>query len=165
MRSSGDIRSLVVVDGRSGAGKSHWAATHQSATGFTLISLDDFYPGWDGLDAGQRHVFRDGILPWAGGEVARLVLWDWVNQAPGDVVEVDPENSLIIEGCGALSVLTAPFATDSYWLEAPSQLRFERALARDGSMFAPHWERWALQEERFYRLHSSPQLAHHRIAP
>lgn len=163
MRSSDDTRSLVLVDGRSGAGKSHWAANHRSVTGFTLISLDDFYPGWDGLDAGHFHVFRDGISPWVRGEVARLVLWDWGNQTPGDVVEVDPRDSLIIEGCGALSALTAPFATDSYWLDAPSDIRCERALTRDGEMFAPHWERWALQEERFYRLHNSPQLAHHRI--
>jgi uridine kinase len=127
------------------------------------MSVDDFYPGWDGLDAGHLHVFRDGISPWARGEVATLVRWDWATQAPGDVVRIDPEHSLIIEGCGALSALTAPFATDSFWLDAPDDVRSKRALSRDGDIFAPHWERWALQEERFYRIHASPKRAHHII--
>jgi uridine kinase len=163
MRSSDDTRTLILVDGRSGAGKSRWAAGAQQDTGFTLISLDDFYPGWDGLDAGHSYVFRHGILPWAQHHPAHLHQWAWDTMTPGEVVTIDPADSLIIEGCGALSALTAPFATDSFWLDAPANVRSSRALARDGDMFAPHWERWALQEERFYKLHASPQRAHHRI--
>ena len=30
---------------------------------------------------------------------------------------------------------------------------------RDGEMYAPHWTRWALQEERFLALHESVALA------
>jgi uridine kinase len=163
MRLSGDPRSLVLVDGRSGAGKSEWAKGHQANTGFTLLSLDDFYPGWDGLDAGHWRVLRQGIEPWARREEAMLPLWDWKAMAPGGFVQVDPTRGLIIEGCGAVSRFTVAYATDTYWVEADRAERKRRALERDGEMFAPHWERWALQEDRFYGLHRSMELAQHLV--
>ena len=152
-------RELLLVDGRSGAGKSQWAKEKQKESGFVLLSLDDIYPGWDGLDAGHRHAYHHGILPWSRGEVARLRRWNWESMAPSGVIEIDPDESLIIEGCGALSRLTSPFATERYWVEADSVVRKKRAVERDGDMFAPHWERWALQEDRFYQIHQSPGLA------
>jgi len=154
-----DKRQLLLVDGRSGAGKTQWAKNKQEEWGFSLLSLDDIYPGWDGLDAGHRRAFHHGIVPWSRGEVARLRMWDWVAMRPGELIEIDPGESLIIEGCGALSLLTSPLATKRYWVEADSSIRQQRALERDGEMFAPHWTRWSLQEDRFYRLHQSPRLA------
>ncbi len=154
-----DNRQLLLVDGRSGAGKTQWAKNKQEELGFFLLSLDDIYPGWDGLDAGHRHAFHHGIVPWSKGEVARLRMWDWGAMRPGEVMEIDPGKSLIIEGCGAVSLLTSPFASERYWVEADSAIRQQRALERDGEMFAPHWTRWSLQEDRFYSFHRSPLLA------
>lgn len=158
MQVAGD-RKLLLVDGRSGAGKTRWARQKQEETGFALLSLDDLYPGWDGLDAGARHAFHHGILPWSRGEVVTLRRWDWVSMTPGATIEIDPEAPLIIEGCGSLSLLTSPFASERYWVEAAPDVRKKRALERDGDTFAPHWVRWSLQEDRFYRLHGSPSLA------
>lgn len=152
-------RQLLLVDGRSGAGKTLWARQKQEESGFFLLSLDDIYPGWDGLDAGHRRAFHHGILPWSRGEVATLRRWDWEAMGPAGVIEIDPSMNLIIEGCGALSLLTSPYATTRYWVEADAEVRRERALERDGDMFAAHWARWALQEDRFYAMHQSPQLA------
>ncbi len=36
------------------------------------------------------------------------------------------------------------------WVETPDAVRRERALARDGDTYAPHWERWAAQERAVY---------------
>jgi len=66
---------------------------------------------------------------------------------------------VVIEGCGALSILTAPYATHRYWIEADIEVRKRRALERDGELFAPYWTRWALQEDRFYSTHRSWELA------
>jgi uridine kinase len=152
-------RQLVLVDGRSGAGKTQWARRKQEELGFFLLSLDDIYPGWDGLDAGHRHAFHHGILPWSRGEVARIRRWDWESMRPAGVIDIDPSASLIIEGCGSLSVLTSPFATERYWVEADVEVRYQRAVERDGDVFAPHWLRWSLQEDRFYKIHGSRNLA------
>jgi hypothetical protein len=154
-----DDRQLLLVDGRSGAGKSQWARSKQQESGFFLLSLDDIYPGWDGLDAGHRRAFRHGIVPWSRGEVARLRRWDWESRSPGGFIEIDPGFSLIVEGCGSLSLLTNSFATKRYWVEAEPDVRRQRALERDGDTFAPHWVRWSLQEDRFYAIHQSPGLA------
>lgn len=163
MPSSGDQRQLILVDGPSGAGKTQWAGSLQERLGCDLVSLDDIYPGWDGLDAGSHHVFRCGILPWSRGVRGVVQRWDWDSSSPGGSIELDPQRSLIIEGCGAISRLSAPLATESYWLDADGDVRRARALARDGDMFAPHWERWALQEQRFFTLHASRDLAHEVI--
>lgn len=152
-------RQLVLVDGRSGAGKTQWASELAEQSGFSLLSLDDLYPGWDGLDAGHGHAYHHGIVPWVEGRVARLRTWDWARGCAGGVREISPEENLIIEGCGALSTFTAPHATTRYWVDAEDAVRKQRALYRDGEIFAPHWLRWALQEERFYRIHRSRGLA------
>ena len=152
-------RELVLVDGRSGAGKTQWATQRATASGFFLLSLDDIYPGWDGLDAGHWRVYREGILPWLRGEKAALPRWDWGAMAPGGTIEIPSTRSLIIEGCGALSSFTSPLATHRYWIEADADIRRRRALERDGEVFSTHWQRWALQEERFYAIHRSRDLA------
>lgn len=163
MPSSGSQRQLILVDGRSGAGKTQWALTLHNQLGCPLVSLDDIYPGWDGLDAGVHHVFHHGIIPWSRGDVGVLRLWDWSRGEPGGARECDPSESLIIEGCGAISRFTSPYATRSYWIDADDDTRKTRALERDGALFANHWQRWALQEERFYSIHRSRDLAHEVI--
>ena len=152
-------RELVLVDGRSGSGKTQWATQAARASGFLLISLDDVYPGWDGLDAGHWRVYRDAIVPWSRGEAGTLLRWDWAQMTFAEEMSIPADVSLIVEGCGALSSLTSPHATRRYWLEAETSVRRRRALERDGEVFSPHWQRWALQEERFYALHRSRELA------
>lgn len=166
-------RTLILVDGRSGAGKTQWATAraareqgacaHRATGGVCVVSLDDVYPGWDGLDAGHRLVYQHGLVPWSEGRVGVVPTWDWSTMTPGQPLTIDPDCDLIVEGCGAISRLTISLATHSVWLEATAAVRKQRALARDGDMFSPHWVRWALQEDRFYDIHRSPHLAHEVI--
>lgn len=152
-------RQLILVDGRSGSGKTWWASRRATETGLLLLSLDELYPGWDGLDAGHWVAYTKVILRWSAGEVATVRRWDWQAMAPGDEMVIPADVDLLIEGCGALSTFTAPYATQRYWLEADGAVRKQRALERDGDVFSPHWLRWALQEDRFYALHGSKDLA------
>jgi len=43
---------VVAIDGRSGAGKSTLAHTLAGRLGAPLVSLEDLYGGWDGLERG-----------------------------------------------------------------------------------------------------------------
>jgi anthranilate synthase component 1/para-aminobenzoate synthetase len=45
------------------------------------------------------------------------------------------------------------------WLEAPSSVRKKRALDRDGETFAPHWDRWAAQEDAMLARERTPGRA------
>lgn len=148
-RDAGPI--AVLIDGRSGAGKTTLAARLASQWDgeAQVVALDDVYPGWDGLAAGAETARAEILQPWAEGRVARWRRWDWALSAPGDAMIVRPDASLIVEGSGLLTPRSAALAPIRVWLEAPESTRRERALSRDGDTYRPHWERWAAQE----RLH------------
>ncbi len=149
-----DRPHVTLVDGRSGSGKTTWATARAAAEGATLLSLDDVYPGWDGLEAAEAHVLEHVLRPLAAGRPARYRRWDWTVGQPADWVEVDARRPLIIEGCGALSAAARALAHRGVWVELDDVRRRERALARDGEAFRPHWERWAAQEEQHAALHA-----------
>ena len=109
--------------------------------------LDDFYPGWDGL--------FDGVEAWDAlsvqlteGIAGTYTPWDWEAGAPGEVRTVDPAATQVIicEGVGAI----AGACEVRILATAPEKVRYERAIARDGDTFHPHWERWAAQEEALF---------------
>lgn len=154
---------VVLIDGRSGSGKTTLAAQlaaelSADKSRAQTLHLDLLYPGWDGLAQGSLAVttalHESGYQPydWHAGQFAT----SWI--------ALDPERPLVIEGCGALTEanLAAALAWASkrgvaevraIWLECDETLRRERALARDGETFAPHWERWAAQEDAHYAVH------------
>ena len=69
---------------------------------------------------------------------------------PGRTIAVDPAAHLVVEGCGALVPPAARYAALRVWVDAPTAVRRERALSRDGETYAPHWDRWAAQEDAVY---------------
>ena len=142
---TGGIRPIALLDGGSGAGKSTLATPLAASLDAELVRLDDLYPGWDGLEAGSRAVTRE-IIP-----DGRWRRWDWAADAAGPWELLDPTRPLVVEGCGALSVAARDMATFGIWIELGADERRRRAIARDGDAYAPHWERWARQEERFCR--------------
>lgn len=137
---------ILLIDGRSGAGKSDLARlVVASVSGAQLVRLDDIYPGWDGLAAGSAHVVAhvlDDAAPcWRA--------WDWTGDRPGEWHRLDPSRPLVVEGCGAASEAARRRADLTVWVELDTGSRRRRALDRDGDAYAPHWERWARQEEAF----------------
>lgn len=151
--------AITLVDGRSGAGKSHFAAELARARGAVVVSIDDVYPGWDGLDAGSWLIHEYLVRPYLAGLTGRYRPWLWEEQRRGEWVEISPDVSLIVEGCGAIRRDSITTSSRRVWVETDDAVRRERALERDGQMFEPHWTRWALQEERFLALHHSRELA------
>lgn len=143
---AGTSAPVVLIDGRSGSGKSTLAAVVARRADAQLLALDDVYPGWDGLDAGTEHV-RTGVLePRAAGQPGSWRRWDWAENRAAEEHSVDAHLPLVVEGSGILTPRTAPLATLTVWLDAPETSRRERAMARDGETYRPHWERWAAQE-------------------
>lgn len=140
--------AVVLIDGRSGSGKTALAEELRAALGGAVLHLDDLYPGWDGLAAGSAAVAE--VL--ARGAYRRF---DWNTLASVERVELSHGGALIIEGCGALTRRNLEAAREwasggsvySIWIECPGAVRRARALQRDGEMFRPHWDRWAAQEE------------------
>ena len=135
----------MLIDGRSGSGKTELAALLVARRpDLQLVRLDDVYPGWDGLEEASRHV-HEFVL----GERPRWRRWNWAAARPAEWHELDPLRPIIVEGCGALSRRNRRLADLGVWVELDDARRKIRALARDGDAYAPHWERWAAQEEAF----------------
>lgn len=167
-----EFLDALLIDGRSGAGKTDLAARianrlHAIGREPQLLHLEHLYPGWDGLAAGSLALA-------AALDEGGYRRYDWLAEAFAERVPVTSHRPLIIEGCGALTAenLTAmqrwveraaghdrPASVWSLWIECPVEVRRSRALARDGETYAPHWGRWAAQEEAHYSAHRPWALA------
>jgi uridine kinase len=159
MNSQRKPQPLVLVDGRSGAGKTRLAESLAADRSAFLISIDDSYPGWDGLDAGSWHIFSHVILPWSRGESGSYQTWDWKRSCPGEWVQVPSDTPLVVEGCGAIRRECEGLGAEMIWLDVGEDERKKRAIARDGQSYVTQWARWAMQEERFLSLHRSRDIA------
>lgn len=143
---------VVVIDGRSGGGKTTLArrladSWPRPGRRPQLVALDSFYPGWDGL-ADATRLTREWLLePHHRGEEGAWRRYDWERQEYAEQHAVDPVAPLIVEGAGALSVQARALIDLAVWIDAPKASRRRRALERDGDAYAPHWDRWAAQEE------------------
>jgi len=133
---------ILLVDGRSGSGKTEFATALAAGTGAQLVRLDALYPGWGGLEQGSRAVID--LLT-----TGRWQRWDWATSSPAEWHSVDLEADLIVEGCGAISAASVALADRAVWVELDAETRKRRALDRDGDMYAPHWEEWASQEAEY----------------
>ncbi|MCG2623205.1 aminodeoxychorismate synthase component I [Arthrobacter sp. I2-34] len=142
---------IIAVDGRSGAGKTTLAVelaallrVHRSVA---LFHLEDIYPGWEGLAAGQQRYRRMVLEPLAAGRPAAWTAWDWPRHTDGPVRTTQPADVVVVEGVGAAHAATRDLIDATVWIEAGADVRRSRALARDGSGYEPYWDMWAAQEE------------------
>lgn len=145
---------LVAVDGRSGSGKTTLARRltrrlREAGLGVTVLHLDHVYPGWDGLDAAATLVGEQLLPRLRAGEPATYRAWSWVRDRPGPEVTVRPADVVVLEGVGSASRASRERLDVLVWLEAPTGVRHARAMARDGDGYAPHWQRWAAQEDAY----------------
>lgn len=161
---------VVLIDGRSGAGKTSLARLLVGQWPLPLspqvLALDSTYPGWDGLDAAVDDVARHVLTPHTRGRRGAWRRWDWEAAAYAETHEVDAGLPLLVEGSGILTPVTAELAQVRVWVESPEPSRRERALERDGDTYRPHWERWARQEQRHIdRDDPAAHATHHVVVP
>lgn len=149
---------LFLIEGPSGSGKTtlaeelqqHLAARRGSPV--AVLHLDDLYPGWGGLAEGSARAAKL-IEQRAAGQVLRWQRYDWVAGQPGQWHELAPEHPLIVEGCGALNAATAQHAEVRIWLDAPAELRQQRAFNRGGEDYENHWSLWDEQYAEYVVAH------------
>lgn len=140
---------LIAVDGPAGSGKSTLAAELARLARAPVVRLDDLYEGWSGLPRLDDQLTAL-VRPLAHGTPGVYRRYDWHAGRVGETVTVRPADLLVVEGVGAGSRAIADLVTVLVWLDAPADVRRARALARDGDVFAPHWDDWATAEAQHY---------------
>ncbi len=145
-------RAFVIgLDGPSGSGKTVLAEVlAASLDGAPVVHLDDFYPGWGGLDAVVPRLVAWVLRPVREGRAPRWRRWDWVHGRYAEWHAAAPSSVLVVEGTGCGARACAPYLDLLIWVEAPEAVRYARAMARDGTGYRPHWRRWAAGERTHF---------------
>lgn len=148
---------IIGIDGRSGSGKTRLSELLEQSLsaegiGVRVLNLDSIYPGWDGLEEGTK-TWQKISRNLRNGKPASYREWDWHADAPGHKHTIDPaqETVIICEGVGAITGTCDVRIV----VRAPDELRYRRAINRDGDMYRPHWESWAAQEEALFATYSA----------
>ncbi|HWC21990.1 MAG TPA: hypothetical protein VG502_06790 [Flexivirga sp.] len=153
--------AIVAIDGRSGSGKTTLAgAVAAELQDATVVHLDDMYPGWDGLAATPPLLVAQVLEATRRGEGAAFRRFDWVRGTFADLVPVPRVRFLIVEGAGSSVGMARRYGDVRVWLEADPAIRKQRGLARDGDAYAPHWQRWADQEDAVFGADHTREHAH-----
>jgi uridine kinase len=158
---------VVAIDGLSGSGKTTLAlgvaealsVAEVPAPGVGVIHMDHLYPGWDGLAAAPGLLAEQVLEPIARGRPAAYRVWSWERDEWGGRRSVAPSRFLVVEGCGSSVGPAARYAAVTVFLDADTDVRRRRGLARDGETYRPHWQRWAEQEDALFAADGTRQRA------
>jgi Phosphoribulokinase / Uridine kinase family len=124
-----------------------------------IVELEQLYPGWDGLQEGVDLLVSAVLAPLAEARSVDVPRYDWTAGRYADPWALEPPELLIVEGVGAGSRAAARYASLLVWLDLAAETRRQRALARDGDLFRPHWDRWTAQEAALLAREETPARA------
>jgi hypothetical protein len=139
----------IAVDGRSGAGKSTFAARLASAVGdVAVVHTDDL--AWNHSFFGWADLVRVGVLePVRRGEAVSYSPPAWVGRGRPGAVEVHAGcRAVVLEGVGAGRRELSDLVDARVWVQSDAVDARTRGIARDGGDVA-FWDEWEAEEVPF----------------
>lgn len=139
---------LVGIDGFSGAGKSTLAGElHDADPTLSVLCLERFYLGWDGLAAGPPRAVEQVVEPLTRGVAPVVEPWDWRRDRVAPARPEPVADLVVLEGCGAGARPLRPAYSLLVWVDADPAERERRLHARDDWVdYAPHRASFERQE-------------------
>jgi uridine kinase len=156
---------LVCVDGPAGSGKTTLADALVRAlralpsVGVELLHMDDVYDGWAGLATGMCTVATAVVAPLRSGRAGRYRRFDWHRNAYAEEHVVPPVDVLVVEGVGSGNSAYASQISLLVWLAAPSVVRLERGVERDGERMREQWLAWREGEQAMFERERTQERA------
>ncbi|MCL2317340.1 MAG: hypothetical protein FWC46_09700 [Actinomycetia bacterium] len=150
-------RTLVLVDGSSGSGKTTFALTLADALpGAGVVHTDDI--AWNLHPIDWTDELMSGVVrPWMDGVQVDYRPPGWITHGRPGSVTTTATDVLIIEGVGAGRHELVPWACLVVWVQTPHAIARERVLTRDIGIdgdtrdeVAAFFENWAAAEVPFY---------------
>ncbi len=153
---------MVGIDGRTGSGKTTLARQLCALTGASRLTTDDFL-SWSDLESWWPRLEAEALGPLFAGRDARYQTRDWYGDENGLGVKEWKTTTwhpiIVFEGVTSTRQRVAARLTYRIWVEAPEDLRRERALARDGDYWRRHWDDWRVVESEFFTADGSRDRA------
>lgn len=149
-------RTLVLVDGRSGGGKTTVATILGGALPAAVVHTDDV--AWNESATGWDDLLVDGVLePWRSGLAVSYRPPAWVAHGRPGAIEVPADaDVLVVEGVGAGRESLAALADLVVWVQSDRVRARRRGIARDASYGTrtpeeaeAFWDEWMAAEEPF----------------
>ncbi len=138
----------IGVDGFGGAGKTTFAERIAAAVPrATVVHVDDFARPW--IAEWDYDRFRtDVVAPIVAGRTARYQRYDWPTETLAEWHDLEPGRVIVSEGVSSTRPETGvPWAL-TIWVEAPREVRLQRALDRDGPDLMARWlDDWLPSEQ------------------
>lgn len=153
----------MCIDGPAGSGKTTLsAALAHAVPGAQVVHCDDLLQGWGGLPALAATVAA-ALAPLTSAQHGQWRRWDWLADSWAETREIAPGGLLVLEGVGSWSPAIAHLVGVLVWVEAASDLRLDRGLARDGEEMRRQWEQWRLDEDDLFARLDTPARADVRV--
>jgi uridine kinase len=149
----GTVR-LVAVDGPSGSGKSWFAERLAKELDAPLVHTDDLLDGWADQFTFWSRLEELVLDPLRHGRPARYERYLWHrHRFGGRPVRIEVADAVLVEGVSSARRVIRPELSLAAFVTAPADLRWRRALARDGGddvAFRAYLERWRVAEDRHF---------------
>jgi len=154
---------LIAVDGPSGAGKTTFALRLAKQLDAPVVHTDDLLDGWDDQFTFWERLERQVLGPLRRGETATYQRYQWhLGKFAGPPLIVDPAPAVLLEGVSAARREIRPELSLAVFVVAPPELRWRRALARDGDdsvAFRAYLGRWRAAEDRHFAEDGTAEAA------
>lgn len=150
---------LVCIDGPSGSGKSTLARALEAALPqAVVVHTDNLLDGWGGLPDLPRVLLAQVVDSHLAGRGVQHRRYDWHRGHFTTPVRHGPATVLVLEGVGAGSGPLRARADLVVWLDAPPDLRRERAQHRDATT-PQWWDHWGEAEALHHAEHATREHA------